>query len=202
MGVYRVPIKITAPGVGACNNTWHLRTTGLVDTDQTNIDQAITALRAFYSATLLLLSPTGTTIEADAAINVEDATDKPVTWAKMTSAGGANVSPSFLAVVVNWKTSSRTRRGRGRTFVGPLVSTIMQGDGTPLDQNVTAIGTAANTLVTASMVDNGWAFGVYGLVQPTKVSGVPLEDDPPRVLRDFLGYAINDRFGYLSSRRP
>lgn len=202
MAVLRLPIKITSPVAGVCNNTWHVRLANDTVADQPQLDAAVSALRTFYTATLLQQAPTGVTLEADAAINVDTAKDMPVTWAKMTASTVTTMSPTFLAICVNWKTDSRTRRGRGRTFLGPLVNSAQQTDGTIMDAIVASMTTAANALVAASKATNGWAFGVYGLVEPSKISGIPLDGNPPRMFRDFTGCAVSDRFAYLSSRRP
>jgi hypothetical protein len=110
-----------------------------------------------------------------------------------TNSVADGAAPPALAIVVGWKTSSGTRRGRGRTFLGPVRSGTIQSDGTVSTTILGDLNAAATTLVNASLVDNGWAVGVYGQENAGDPGG--------HVLRDFQGHKIRDVFAVLRSRR-
>ena len=101
--------------------------------------------------------------------------------------GGIGMTSALLAVVVSWRTTSASRSGRGRTFIGPLCAEAAQQDGTPTPACVNTIRDAASDLREASEGPLGWSLGVLSVKQG--------------VLRDFTGEKVADRFAYLSSRR-
>ena len=63
----------------------------------------------------------------------------------------------------------------------------LQGDGTPMTNNVQQLIAASQALVQASEGAGGWSFGVLS----TKTG----------IFRDFVGSSVKDRFAYLASRR-
>jgi hypothetical protein len=203
MPVYRVPVTITAPFAGgSCNNTWHVRTGAVPGDEHASFDAAVAAIRTFYS-TLKDFYPATTTITCDAGIEVDEKYDYPVTWATLTSGTTpAGTAPPHLAICINWLTTSRTRRGRGRTFFGPLAPSHMQTDGTPVDGSLTQFRTAATALCTASLVDNGWAVAIYGLQSPAPKPPPADLNTLPHVARDIVSAKINDKFAVMRSRRP
>jgi hypothetical protein len=76
----------------------------------------------------------------------------------------------------------------------------MQTDGSITDSYRTIVLNASNTLVSSSAAFGNGAIGVYGLSQPTAVSGIP-PASAPHQLRDVTGSAVRDVFGFLRSRR-
>jgi len=193
-------------GAGRCINTWHVRTGNLIPTEQAAINSAASALRSFYG-TVANLCPSlpAATWRCDFAVNVQDQTDLPVSqtsFAPVATAGGAIWAPPHLAICVSWKTSIRARRGRGRSFLGPLTGGQMQSDGTVLDASLTTLTTAATTLVNASLTDNDWALGVWGLENPAPPGFGGDYNDLPHVIRDFTGFSMQDKFAVMRSRRP
>jgi hypothetical protein len=205
MSIWRFPVTVTAPFAGKCNNTFHIRTGHLITTEAVALQAAADALRTWYTAVLSCFEP-GTTIAADGGVNVEDQSDQSVTWATITNGGGTVSTAPVLAICTSWKTASRSRRGRGRTFLGPLDAGCVQNDGTIDPAKLTLVKAANTVLVNASLVDNDWAIGVYGLENPAPKPppGQPPVDPStlPHVLRDFTGHAVQDKFAVMRSRRP
>jgi hypothetical protein len=101
--------------------------------------------------------------------------------------GGGNVLPPANCIVVGWRTSGGGRRGRGRTFLGPLDSILLEANGGVVDLELTAIRDAAAALVDASDSFNDGALGVFS---PTG-----------NLFRDFVSSAVRDQFAVLRSRR-
>jgi hypothetical protein len=204
MPVYRFPVTIDyLGGGGPAVNVWHLRTdTGGGALGDEQRQGAADALHTFYRAlahqtggTILILGG-GVRVNGDFMTDVESDESHHVDFDEVSAAGAQDYAPVNTALVVNWTTTIAARRGRGRTFLGPLSSTNIQNDGTPTGDCVTVVKAAAQALVNDSLSDNGWAFGVYGLETP---GGTP---DSPKVLRDFTGMRVRDRFAQMGSRRP
>jgi hypothetical protein len=160
----------------------------------------LTYVRGFYTY-LVARYPTGTTISLGTV--VEEGTQREIvpTMSNVTGVGTGS-APQLLAVVCTWKTSIAARRGRGRTFVGPLATSAVQADGTPLDALVTDVKAAAAALVASSMGFGNGALGVYGY-SAAKTPGKENPRNPAdaKVFRDFTGYAVRDLFASLRSRR-
>lgn len=190
MAIIRVPVVISNPVLpDPAMNILHIRTI-TDDPDSGVIDSALDAIFDFYDS-LKAHYPSGTTIRLGEGM-IKDPLGSPsyVPDDPREIASGTTTDPlpALLAVVVSWRTTSATRSGRGRTFVGPLHIDSLQSDGTPEALTLTAIRDAANALVAESSSSlNGWAFGVLS----TKTG----------VFRDVTGNKVADRFSYLSSRR-
>lgn len=203
MPTYKAVVNITAPNTSPSVNVWHLRTaTSAEDTAGKALAQsALDAVRTMYNSYSLYL-PTGTTMKCDGVIDVASDVGVTLTWPTVGFAGTGSQFPPHLAVCFGWKTSLRARRGMGRTFLGPLVVGVGEADGTIGSAILTGLNTAANTLVNASIVDNGWAIGVYG--QQDAMPGASSEQRAlaPHVLRDLVGVSIKDKFAVMRSRRP
>lgn len=104
-------------------------------------------------------------------------------------AGTAAVGPlpPSNQIVVGWKTSSATRSGRGRTFVGPLQYAVVDDAGSPAAPVLSVVRNAAAALVTAQGLLTEGGIGVWS----TKQS----------LFRDFTGSTVRDTFAVLRSRR-
>jgi len=200
LAVYRLPVTVNAPVAGKCMNVWHIRTTSN-EFLPAELSNAVAAVKAFYGS-IALLYPTGTSITADFAVDVENETDKPVSFGTVAGSGAGNLLAPHLAVCVSWKTGTRARRARGRTFLGPFISAVSDATGTVGDGNITQISNAANTLIGASQADNGWAVAVWGLQDPAPKGYAGNPADLPHVARDITGFAIADKFAVMRSRRP
>jgi hypothetical protein len=95
--------------------------------------------------------------------------------------------------VCGWRTTLAARRGRGRTFLGPLNVDAGSTDGTPSPGALSTINSAAAALIATSSETNDWAFAVYGQ-QSSGISGV-------KVARDITAQNVRDVFAVLRSRR-
>jgi len=198
MPTYRMPVTMTLAGMpDTATNVWHFRTGG--EGPAGAFATAVLAIRGFYQALAQgTVLANGVSVRAEFAQEVSSDTGQPVEWSTITVPESGARAPFEMAVTINWNTATRARRGRGRTFVGPLVGGAIQSDGTVAENTLSAIRAAAAGLVSAS-VDGSvligpWAVGVYGLQNP---GGQPGD---PHVLRDVVGATVHDRFAWLRSR--
>lgn len=203
MAIFRVPINISYPGTGGPGvNVWHCRTAGTaIDATTTGqLNALLGFLRTFYN-TIASWYPATTTITLGTCTTVDTQAEAVGTFATVTGTGTGS-APQLLANVVTWKTTIAARRGRGRTFLGPLCTSAMQNDGTPAAAIQSDVAAAAGALVTASMGYGNGAWGVWGF-DVAKTPGVnnPRNPADARVFRDFTGFKQRDLFGSLRSRR-
>lgn len=206
MTVFRMAVEQTLNGMpDKAVNIWHFRAGTAISQAGSPVDEAaftgaVNAIHGFYQAISnqgthpMTLLANGVTSIATAAINVETKDAHNVSWAPITVGDAGPKMPFSASLVLNWYSSQATRRGRGRTFLGPLHSGILNADGTPSDPVLVNLRTIAQDLVGASGQANGWAIGVWGLESPGGNA------QSPHVLRDIVGYKVNDRFGWLRSR--
>lgn len=200
MSILRVPINITFPGAGSPGaNIWHIRTgSNVFATELTEATALVGYISSFYFAVANYL-PNGVAINIGTV--TEEGTQREVVVPFTARAGaGSGSAPQALCAVVTWKTSIAARRGRGRTFVGPLHTVSVQSDGTITDSVRTAILSAANALVSSSVAYGNGAVGVWGY-DAAKPQGQPRDPSDPKVFRDFVGCTVRDVFGILRSRR-
>lgn len=207
MAIWRLPVTITDPRAGTCVNVWHARTAGALGdapTEGAQLQGAVDALRAFYFARAITY-PATCNISLDFAIEETESRDKAVTFAKFAGTNTSGQAPPHLSICVNLKTAVRGRRARGRIFLGPHLTVDIDGDGSISNTALATLNTQLTTLRDASLVDNGWALGVWGLqnAAPTdywKNGGTGKE--LPHVLRDVVSFQVNDRFAVMRSRKP
>jgi len=200
MTILRVPFNIAFPGAGSPGaNVWHIRTvTGPGGAELAEANTLIGYIRTFYDAVKSYI-PSTTSISIGTV--TEEITQREIipTFANVGGTGTGS-SPQALALVVTWRTAVAARRGRGRTFVGPLSTAASSSDGTPDNAVRLAVATAATALVTSSMAYGNGAIGVYGYDE-AKPQGEPRDPSDGRVLRDYTGATVRDLFGILRSRR-
>lgn len=200
MAIFRVPFNIAFLGAGSPGaNIWHIRTATLTQSGELNEANALIGyIRSFYTTAATYL-PTTCTVSLGTVTEEETQREISPTFANVAGLGSGAMMQA-LAIVVTWKTTIAARRGRGRTFVGPLATVVVQSDGTIVDSVRTSILGAANALVTSSLAYGNGAVGVYGYAS-AKSQGVPRDPNDPRVFRDFTGATVRDLFGVLRSRR-
>jgi hypothetical protein len=206
MPIYRVPVKLSWPRAGSPGvNVWHVRT--VENNPGSELQTAVDALRAFYNSVNLIdltssagIFAPGTTVTLGDIVDVDSQEFATATWATVTAQTTPAAAAPALQLVVGWRTSSATRRGRGRTFLGPLQAAAVDTDGTPKAAVLSGVGAAAQTLVDASLGIANWAVGVYGLMEQAP-AGTTDYTGLPRVLRDVTGYKVKDQFAVLRSRR-
>src|SRR5690242_16498056 len=136
---YDVSLTWNGPG-GPGVNVWHIRTAD-GDPIGTNLNEAASAIRSFYNDICEVgCCPAGWTARGPAqAVNVADSQIEEVTpWTEASLQGTANFSAPSM-VVVGLRTSSATRAGRGRKFIGPLATPAMGTDGTITDSMLSGI---------------------------------------------------------------
>lgn len=193
MPIYRVPVDLNWSGSGSPGvNVWHVRTGGI--DDDASVGAALAALGTFYTSVGVLLWQGTTWTIGEPVVDVD--TDEllavsPVTGG--TSHGQSSRLAPALAIVCGWRTTLAARRGRGRTFLGPLNADAGSTDGTPSPGGLATIASAADALIATSSETNDWAFVVYGQ-QSAGIAGV-------KVGRDITSRAIRDQFAVLRSRR-
>lgn len=196
MAIYRIPITLTNPNMPSpAVNVWHCRTDTSVFTgsDWVSAGQPLGELATFYGAIKGYLAQGTVVTFPTQLVEVETAEETSVGAIASISATGTTTAPPGLALVLSWKTGTAARRGRGRTFLGPLTQSMQDANGRPSSAPKGTFLTAAQALLTASAGANGWALGVYG--QESK--GMP----DPKVLRDFTTVTIGNEFAHLRSRR-
>lgn len=199
MAIYRLGVTLTYPRPGSPGaNVWHFRTNNTGPSASEARTGAVNAIRDFYQDILSSSANIfmgGLRISAENVVDV-DSSDAFETGFVLNSGGTlTDGAPDVLCMCVSWRTLSASRRGRGRTFLGPLKTETLQDNGTPSAAAIASVSAAATSLINKSLVDNDWGIGVYGL----NVSGGG--PTSPRVLRDFTGFKMRDEFAILRSRR-
>jgi hypothetical protein len=202
MAIFRVPINFTHLGAGSPSaNIWHIRTSTVnTATELSEANTLVGYIRTFYNSCLGLLPPTWVAT-LGTVVSETDQREIIPTMASLTGLGTGS-APQALAIVVGWRTTIAARRGRGRTFLGPVASGVMQTDGTVTDANLTTVRTAAAALISSSTAFGNGAVGVWGY-ENAKLPGKENLRNPAdgKIFRDFVGVQVRDLFGVLRSRR-
>lgn len=193
MALFTMPVTITWPGAGGPGvNTWHLRTTGDDDPPHTELPGLSALIHSFYTD-LRPIFTEQTTITFGGTVSYTtdpgrtDNTAPP--WSVTGQASISKLLPAAAQIVAGWQTELSSRSGKGRTFLGPLGSQILDAgsDGTPSEATRTLVQNVGQNLVTAS---EGFADGAVGVWSPTD-----------NVFRDFTGIRVRKVFAVLTSRR-
>lgn len=189
MTIARVPVDITWDGSGSPGvNVWHLRVDGpLNGSDQ--IAGLLEDLETFYE-TAKNACPASVDFDFRGEIQGlgPDTGDTAVydAWHQDAS-GTGNYAPTMTCQVVGWRTNSGGRRGRGRTFIGPVATSVVAADGSPSAAYLSDLQAAADALVAAGAPIGNGSWGVYSVLD--------------QVVRDFTGATVSPKFGSLRSRR-
>jgi hypothetical protein len=191
MAIVRYTVNIGWTGSGGPGaNVWHLSVPGAVEgPDHPGVASAVDAIHTFYAAIAgnMKASLSG---PAEAVANVEQpggGTFVTVpSWSEL-GAGSADPLPQLLALTCTWRTANATKRGRGRTFLGPFSETDNDTGGTPSSSLLTTVRNAASALVAASAASADWDLVVYSRVDNT---GYQVTQS-----------RVRDVWSYLSSRR-
>jgi hypothetical protein len=102
--------------------------------------------------------------------------------------GSGDTLPPANSLVITWRTLLAARKGRGRTFIGPLSTSMLQDNGTPTE--------ASRTLVHDAVDD--WVATFAGGVDGAFVVWSSLDGG---VGRDIITGRTRNLFGSLTSRR-
>lgn len=191
MAIYRVPVEIkNASMPSSAFNVWHVRMAAAGD----DPGPAVAAIYNWYATIAGNLANGSTVVFPDSLVEVTTQEEKSLASVPAPiSDGSTTAAPMGMAYCISWKTSLRARRGRGRTFLGPLTP-VWAADGQPGPTFINNLTTACQTLVDASTSNvNGWAVGVWGR-QTANVATA-------HVLRDITGFTLSSKFSHLRSRR-
>lgn len=175
-----------APG-GPGYSTLHFRHDG-VDSDLVaDLTAAQTALIEALANFTSLIAPTTTWRTSGVWQDVDG--DREVTTGRATLVGTSpdqSVLPANVSLCLGWRTESRARAGRGRTFLSgwPNVATV---DGTPSGNIMLAAADAIADLVNWN---EGFANGSWVVYSRTDA-----------LARDITGGATRDVWASLRSRR-
>jgi hypothetical protein len=189
MALWHYTVDLSWPGTGSPGvNVWDIRTDEGLPGD--NLQEAVDAIKNFYASTLLAgaLVPTGYRA-VGRALAVEINTKQIDAVTGFTTNTNSS-DPEFagpLMLICTLRTSSATRKGRGRKFIGPAAQGTLDADGTPTTGAVTALQTACTELLAASTANSGWAVGVY-----SQTDGL---------FRDMVQMQARNYFAILRSRR-
>lgn len=190
MPLARIAVDLTWSGAsgGPGANVWHLRADP-ADTFGSAFQAMIDSIQQFY-VSIAALFPTPVTISFSgevSGVGPDNGTTGTVNGWAVQGSGGAAFMPPANQLLVNWSTGSGGRRGRGRTFIGPLSPNYQEADGTPTSSALTVLGNAAAALVEDSDSYTNGAVVVY-----SRTDGLA---------RDFTGSTVPNRFSILRSRR-
>lgn len=189
MPTVRIPIDLTwvgstgSPGV----NVFHGRIiTGGISSDLQDLTDA---LQDFYQAIAPVIPNQVTVRWAGEAAGVGDdaGTDftSPAWTVPGTSSGG--YAPPAATMLVQWRTGSGGRSGRGRSFISPVTNAIVESNGTPDETARGIVQDAVDDLIGASSGFGDGALGVYSRTED--------------VFRDFTSGTVPNYFASLRSRR-
>lgn len=197
MAVVRIPVRIDQASLPSpAFNIWHGRVDALASGatgTSAPLDDMLTTLHDFYLGVIGAMAGGTTITMPSSVVDVSDSYEYGVTTPGNISGGGANTLESGLALTIGWKTSIAGRRGRGRTFLGPMGQGSQDVNGHPTAGTITLVNTAIAALLSDSLSDNGWALGVWGQ-QTANVKN-------PKVLRDFTAAKVSTKYAHLRSRR-
>jgi len=190
VGIYRANVRITHPVLPDPGiNTWHVR----LDSEDPN-DGDVVGLSASLAdfdvhLTDLVLAQgcavtyDGLLVKVGPSPTFHDTGNE---WAA-GNAGSSATLPPANCVVIGWGTQNASRRGRGRTFIGPIQAAANDATGTISTAALASARDAAADLVAANAGPPEGAWGVY-----SRSDGV---------IRDFTSSRVHDRFAVLRSRR-
>lgn len=190
MPTARMPVNISwsgasgSPGV----NVWHGRSVADVSAD---LDFAALsgAVEDFYGA-LGSLIPAAVTFSFDGTwegVGDDTGTIWTGTGWSVTGAQTGEFMPPADCLLVSWRAATGGRRGRGRTFVGPLHESCLQDNGSPEEAKRETLQGAADALIEFSDTFANGAMGVFSRVDNT--------------FRDFITADVPNYFAVLRSRR-
>jgi len=191
MGIWRTQVRSTFP-IGSKHgvNTWHIRTQDLGDNSQT-IQDLMDQVGGFYYAVAAKVPGSGHFTWDGTAVEV--GTEDPEAVGGFTPfdvagrSGTGNWGPAPAMACVTWRSAKASRRGRGRTFLGPFSPDAFGTDGSLDDGFRTDLLEAAADLITFSAANGNGAIGVYSQVD--------------LLLRDYVSASITDQAAVLKSRR-
>lgn len=191
MGLFRATVDLKfAAGSGAGTNTWHMRTLS-EDGTTLEVSELMSIVQAFYGICSDLLPSTSTAAWDGLVTEVGVPDPRLLEAATPWIVGGALSSAPYTAAAgmgcVTWRSALATRSGRGRTFLGPLAASTVEGNGTLTSTALTKLRSAAAATVSDSLADINGALVVWSETQ--------------QIGRDFVASSVTDQVAILKSRR-
>jgi hypothetical protein len=138
-----------ATGTGPYANVFHIFT-GTPSVARANAH--IGALKTFYTTLVGGAFPTSSSVLLGRVVTVVDANPPvyiPATSQTVTGTNGTGYLAPQVCAVISWKSSVATRKGRGRTYIGPLAAAMGTSAGNFAAGNLALIQSAASALITA-----------------------------------------------------
>lgn len=190
MPIARIPVNLTwtgatgSPGV----NVWHARFDN-GDPLSGDLSDVTDIIGQFYDAIEGLFPSTYTiTYDGEAqGVGADEGTTYQSTPWTFQGEGAPAFLPPATAMFVNWRAFTGGRRGKGRTYLGPLTDLVTEGNGTPEEAYRAQVQAAANALVSASLGDLNGAVVIY-----SRTDGIA---------RDVATADVPNMFAVLRSRR-
>jgi len=192
MPVYRGVWTIDHPSLGGTGtNTWHCRITSSAGSpdEKPALNGLNVALGQFYTAIEDIYAG-GAHLHFNGEWTQIDVPEPRIVAADTNDVvvgGTTDALPPATCIVVGWRTEAATRRGRGRTFLGPLRTSVNQSNGTPLETVRAEVETAAADFIDQFDGLDGSAFGIWS--------------EADSVLRDIVDGRVRNEFAVLRSRR-
>lgn len=189
MALIRTQVRWTFPaGSGGGVNTWHMRTQDSPGGYQADVEALMEIVRTFYTS-VMAICPSSSTVAWDGSAQEIGAAPEFQEPSPAWSVGGIGTGYGAAAGMgcVTWYSTLANRRGRGRTFIGPIASAAVEGDGTLTSAALSALRNGAAGLVSSSQSAVAGSIGVYS--------------QRDRLLRDIVGARVTDEVAILRSRR-
>lgn len=145
---YRVTAHVTAYN-GLNVNVFHFSNATVVPADFGAV--AVDMLTGFYN-TMEAAYPGGVTFQVGQIINLgtSPVTYVPFDSTPFTISTSGSIGDARQAATITWRTATATRRGRGRTFVGPVYgSAVSTSTGQWRSDFQTLLSDAASNLIDA-----------------------------------------------------
>lgn len=182
--IFELTATITgSPGQsGPAINVWHFTTDNATATIQLSVDK----IRDFYTSNSALFASAASVVVGSKVVRIAVPADgSPAEFIAVTprvvvGTGGSQAQAPQVAMVASWRTLFAGPSFRGRTYLGPLSTTVMATGGGSFSTTVIATATtAANALLTAlstvpaQLVVLSRTRGVYTAISSGAVNAVP-----------------------------
>lgn len=169
MPIYRTQARIDYPGDGGPGyNAFHFRTTNVPDS-ASQLEAATNALGAFYSRILNRLQGNAVVVIDGVWSGLGSAVGTGFDFPNQSlSVGGGTALPEFVSINLRWFSSVAGRRGRGRSFIGPLTQGVLAENGNLAPAVQSAVADAATEELIEPFDGNlNGAFGIYSRTNGT-----------------------------------
>jgi hypothetical protein len=200
MAIYEVTIDLTGWLGGPGTNTLFFDGKGELggSASQAKADAAASLADTFATNIRGLLSTIVTAQVRSSVTAREPTTGVPIQQFTVSELPHTGLSlgdllPPMSCLVIGWRSTTPTRSGRGRTFVGPGTEALSEPNGTPLASAIVTGQTAADQLITDSQADVNAELVVWHRPTPLDPTG--------GIRRPVVLARIRDKWGSLRSRR-